>query len=176
MLQQQSAPFLRHLGDGLFDSRQLGMYQGGQGSTRHAAERHIVRDAQAVLLDDALGSQDSGLRKSEDGVKRHPLGQILLHHPTALFGRQCRQQDIMRLVLDMKLLKRITITSQPFITVADIRRTGNMDDVLVTLAQQSLNHEKRHDIIVHAHLGSPDPLHGSVKKHDGDASLYHLII
>lgn len=69
MLQQQSATFLRHFLNRLLHYRQLRMNQGSQGCARHAAKRHILRNAQATLLDSTLGSQHSSLRKAKDRIK-----------------------------------------------------------------------------------------------------------
>ena len=51
-----------------------------------------------------------------------------------------------------------------------------MDDVLATLVDESLNHEERHDVVVHPYLGGLLPFQGSVEEDDGNASLYYLII
>lgn len=119
MLQQQSATFLRHFLNRLFHYRQLRMNQGSQGCARHAAKRHILRNAQATLLDSTLGSQHSSLRKAKDRIKGYILLQETLHHPTTLFSRQGWRQDILRLILYMKLFQRIPIAPQSFIAVSD---------------------------------------------------------
>ena len=152
MLQQQSATFLRHFLNRLLHYRQLRMNQGSQGCARHAAKRHILRNAQATLLNSTLGSQHSSLRKAKYRIKGHILLQETLHHPTTLFSRQCWRQDILRLILYMKLFQRIPIAPQSFIAVSDISRSRDMNNMLIPLAQQSLHHEKRHDVIVHVHL------------------------
>ena len=82
MLQQQSATFLRHFLNRLLHYRQLRMNQGSQGCARHAAERHILRNAQATLRSSVI---------AEPAISYYLLlitYDIRMHHYTADVNRK----------------------------------------------------------------------------------------
>ena len=151
MLQQQSATFLRHFLNRLLHYRQLRMNQGSQRLCPTCSKkRHILRNAQATLLDSTLGSQHSSLRKAKDRIKdtffsrKRPSPNCPLQ-PTRL------GQDILR---DTLYETFPVHPDSPSIVHScfGYKQVRDMNNMLIALAQQSLHHEKRHDVIVHVHL------------------------
>lgn len=167
---------MSHFFDRLLHRSQLGTGQCSQSSAGHAAESHIFRNSQSMLLQYTLGAQHSSLSKSKDCIERHIPLHELLHYPTPFLLRQCRWQNIIIMIFDMKLFQRIPISPQSFITITDMCRSRNMNDMLVSLAQQRLNHKKRHDVIVHTNLGGINLPYCPVEKHNRYSPLYHLVV